>query len=515
MSDSAPHDSVMVALAATLAALVVNEKMRGKLDVGSGVEVFVAGGVSVEVAVGVIEGVKVAVGKLVDDGVKVAVFVAVGVFVAVSVGVAVSVEVGVTLGVKVAITSAVGSTTVSLPPPKSHDVRAIVKIGRKNRMIAVRNLVVISHIMKRIFYITIVVMILLLGAGCQPSFMTEAQLPTLAVLPTALPTTFPTRTPNIIATETATTTPTTTFTPTPTFTLPFEVITDVPSTQRSSLELNATLPLTPTATSTLVLPTNTISVPTSFATVGMTGTPLPQSFSIGYSANGDPIVAQVFGTGAQILMLVGGIHGGWESNTVDLVQALTAHFAINPNDIVPGVTLVFIASANPDGLRQGRDLTGRFNGNGVDLNRNWGCEWSPEAEWREGPVDPGPRAFSEPETQALAAFIQQIHPATVLFYHSAADGIFEGNCDGTSHSLEMARIYGEATGYSYGQPFSAYNVTGTASNWVDGQGIPAADVELQRWQDPEFSRNLNGVMALQCWLVGESAAGIDVCNASG
>jgi hypothetical protein len=505
----------MLALAATLAALVVNEKMRGKLDVGSGVKVSVAGGVLVEVAVGVMDGVNVAVGKLVDDGMKVAVLVAVGVLVGDSVGVAVSVDVGVMLGVKVAITSAVGNSTVSLLTPKSHDVRAIIKIGRRNRMIAVRNFVVISHIMKRIFYITIVVMILLLGAGCQPSFITEAQLPTLAVLPTALPTILPTRVPNIIATETPTATATTTFTPTPTFTLPFEVVTEVPSTQRSSLELNATLPLTPTATSTLVLPTNTISVPTSFATTGTTGTPLPQSFVVGYSAGGDPIVAQSYGTGAQILMLVGGIHGGWESNTVDLVQALTAHFAINPGDIVPGVTLMFIASANPDGLRRGRDLSGRFNGNGVDLNRNWGCEWSSTAEWREGPVDPGARAFSEPETLAIANLIQQTQPATVLFYHSAADGIFEGNCDGTSHSLEMASIYGEATGYNYGQPFSAYNVTGTASNWVDGQGIPAADVELQRWQDPEFTRNLNGVMALQCWLVGASASEIDICNPSG
>jgi hypothetical protein len=514
ISDSAPHDSVIVALAAARSALVVNVKMRGKLDVGSAVEVSVAGGVKVAVGVGVIEGVNVAVGKFVDDGVNVAVLVAVGVLVAVSVGVAVLVAVGVMLGVKVAITSAVGSTTVSSRVPKSHDVNTIIKIGRKHRMIAVRNFVIISHIMKRIFYITIVVMILLFGAGCQPSFMTEAQLPTLAILPTAVPTTLPTRTPHNIPTETSTETPTTTFTPMPTFTLPFEVITDAPATQRISAELNATLELTSTATATVnfILPTNTISVPTSFAT---TGTPLPQSFVVGYSAGGDPIVAQVRGTGAKILMLVGGIHGGWESNTVELIQALTAHFTLNPNDVVPGVTLLFIASANPDGLRRGRDLTGRFNGNGVDLNRNWGCEWSSQAEWREGPVDPGARAFSEPETLAIATLIQQIHPATVLFYHSAADGIFEGNCDGTSHSMEMVSIYGEATGYTYGQPFSAYTVTGTASNWVDGQGIPAADVELQRWQDPEFTRNLNGVMALQCWLVGESASEIDICNVSG
>ncbi len=512
MSDSVPQRSVISVFAAAELALVVNDKMRGTLDVGSAVAVSVADGVNVAVAVGVIDGVNVSVGKLVLDGVDVAVLVAVGVFVPVSVAVGVSDGVGVLLGVKDAITATVGNTTASLEVPRSHAGSTSIRIDKHMR-IGLRNLVVISHIMKKISCITFAVMILLFATACQPSVMAEVQLPTLAVLPTALPTTLPTRIPHIIPTETLTPTTTTTFTPPPTFTLPFAAATDIPPTQRSSLVLDATLPVslavTPSTTPGILLPTNTLPMTLSFTT---TGTPLPSSFVVGYSAGARPIVAQTFGTGGQVLMLVGGIHGGWEANTVNLIQELVGYFAIRPEEILPEITLLFIASANPDGLLQGHEISGRFNDNSVDLNRNWGCEWSSEAEWREGPVNPGERAFSEPESQALAALIQQVRPATVLFYHSAADGIFEGNCDNTTHSLAMAAVLGDATGYSYGQPFSAYTVTGTASNWVDGQGIPSADVELTRWQETEFTRNLRGVMALQCWLAGETANGLEICR---
>ncbi|MBZ0286347.1 MAG: hypothetical protein K8I30_01935, partial [Anaerolineae bacterium] len=94
----------------------------------------------------------------------------------------------------------------------------------------------------------------------------------------------------------------------------------------------------------------------------------------------------------------------------------------------------------------------------------------------------------------------------VLFYHSAAGGVYAGSCNGDHGSAFMSQILGQATGYSYGQVFSAYRVTGTAASWVDGEGIPSADVELLSWDESEFERNLAGVMALQEWLVGRRAS---------
>jgi hypothetical protein len=228
----------------------------------------------------------------------------------------------------------------------------------------------------------------------------------------------------------------------------------------------------------------------------------PGTLLVGYSVEGRPILARQLGSGPRALLLVGGIHGGWEGNTVTLINQLIAYFEANPDAILPDLSLVLVPVANPDGLLRGRTAAGRFNTNGVDLNRNWGCEWSPDARWRDQAVDAGPEPFSEPETRALAEFIQRIRPATVLFYHSAADGIFAGECGGDHGSQRMSQILGQATGYSYGQAFSAYKVTGTAASWVDGLGIPAADVELLSWDDSEFDRNLAGVLALQQWLSG-------------
>lgn len=228
----------------------------------------------------------------------------------------------------------------------------------------------------------------------------------------------------------------------------------------------------------------------------------PDMILVGRSVEGRDIIARRIGSGARVLLLVGGIHGGWEDNTVTLIHELIAHFEANPDDILPGMALMFVPVANPDGIPHGRAEAGRFNANGVDLNRNWGCEWSADARWRDQSVNAGDEPFSEPETRALSAFIQNLQPVTVLFYHSAAGGVYAGNCEGDHGSALMSQILGQATGYSYGQAFSAYRVTGTAASWVDGLGIPSADVELFSWYDSEFARNLAGIMALQEWLAG-------------
>jgi len=222
---------------------------------------------------------------------------------------------------------------------------------------------------------------------------------------------------------------------------------------------------------------------------------------VGYSVEGRALTAHRFGIGERILLLVGGIHGGYEANTVALIEALIAHFAATPVDVRAGITLILIPVANPDGLARGDNFEARFNGSGVDLNRNWGCGWSRDAVWRNQPVNPGGGALSEPETQALSAYILRVRPVTALFYHSAAGGVYEGDCQGTRTSQMMAAVYGEASGYSYGQPFSAYPVTGTAASWVDGIGIPSADIELFTHDDPEFDRNLRAIHALQEWII--------------
>ena len=90
-----------------------------------------------------------------------------------------------------------------------------------------------------------------------------------------------------------------------------------------------------------------------------------------------------------------------------------------------------IPAANPDGQflitgHNGRfaaadiptdtdTIPGRFNANGVDLNRNWDCAWRETAVWRDEPISGGTRPFSEPESQNLRDFLLAQQPVLVVF----------------------------------------------------------------------------------------------------
>jgi hypothetical protein len=271
-----------------------------------------------------------------------------------------------------------------------------------------------------------------------------------------------------------------------------------PSPDRPELTLNA-VTATPAASLPPPSPTATITLTPS---VTPNRQALPGAFVFGQSVQGRDLSARRFGQGNAMLMLVGGIHGGFESNTTDLINELISHFNANSGDILPGVTLVLIPALNPDGVAMGRRIEGRFNANAVDLNRNWPCNWEPVAYFQSREVSPGPEPFSEPETRALASLISDLRPDVVLFYHSAADGVYAGGCGGQDGgSPQMVSVLGEAAGYSYGSVFSDYQVTGTAPGWVGSIGIASADVELATAHGTEFNRNLRGIMAVQCWLL--------------
>jgi hypothetical protein len=253
------------------------------------------------------------------------------------------------------------------------------------------------------------------------------------------------------------------------------------------------VPQAATVTPTFVLPT-------------LTAYPNDMRFTLGQSVEGRDIWAWQFGDGPFTLVLVGGIHGGFEGNTVVLAEELVEHFRETPEDVLAGVRLVIIPVSNPDGLLRGRDLAGRFNARGVDLNRNWGCEWSETAFIRDIPVDPGPRPFSEPETLALRTYFVASNPDAVVFYHSQAGGIFMGECNGSDPAGWMGELLSRSTGYPYGR-FDYYEVSGDATNWLAERGIPAAIIELYTSTESESDRNLRGVMALQCHFAIEFAGG--------
>lgn len=239
--------------------------------------------------------------------------------------------------------------------------------------------------------------------------------------------------------------------------------------------------------------------------------PLERVSEIGQSVQGRSIVNHLFGRGPVDIILVGGMHGGYEWNTTLLAYDFIDYFRGQPAAIPPEVTLHIIPNANPDGLyavtqHESRfaatdvlsdTIPGRFNGNGVDLNRNWGCNWSEQAQWRGQAVLGGSEPFSEPEAQSLRSYFLEVRPAIVVLWHSAANGVFVAGCpDPDPASYVLAELYGKAASYPVYPGFTFYPVTGDASDWLASQGIPAFTVELTTHEALDWEQNLAGVLAL-------------------
>lgn len=84
-----------------------------------------------------------------------------------------------------------------------------------------------------------------------------------------------------------------------------------------------------------------------------------------------------------------------------------------------------VLNGNPNSRRkveQG-DFCLRVNENGVDLNRNWDEEWSPEAMDMMN-TNPGPRPFSEAETNIFKQLVTDYRPTTFLTVHSGTRGMY-------------------------------------------------------------------------------------------
>lgn len=243
--------------------------------------------------------------------------------------------------------------------------------------------------------------------------------------------------------------------------------------------------------------------------------------TIGTSVEGRKIDAYTFGNGAKKLLFVGGIHGGYEWNSVFIAYRLIDYIKANPNIIPENIALTIIPSLNPDGLYAGigaegrfsanetpsveKTVPGRFNANGVDLNRNFDCKWQPTSTWRSQEVSAGSEPFSEPETKALKDYILETQPSLVAFWHSQGGAVYGAVCGNEIDlvSKEIIDIYGKASGYSSYETFDAYPVTGDAEGWLASIGIPAITIELATHETIEWEQNLAGTKALLEYYAGK------------
>jgi protein MpaA len=202
------------------------------------------------------------------------------------------------------------------------------------------------------------------------------------------------------------------------------------------------------------------------------------SLVIGHSADHRAIVATRVGPAdAPVrVLVVGDVHGNEPAGEAIVARLRHAR-------LPAGVALYLVRTANPDG----RALDTRQNARGVDLNRNFPYRWAPGAR---GTYYPGPRAGSEPETQALMRLVRRVKPTLAIYYHQHLGiTVRERGAD-----LAIERDYARRTGLPLR---SLPDYHGTATGWENHTlpGGTAFVVELRAGPAP-VARHADAVLAL-------------------
>jgi protein MpaA len=211
-------------------------------------------------------------------------------------------------------------------------------------------------------------------------------------------------------------------------------------------------PTTTVAPSTAAPATTTVPTPTAPATTVApiaVSTALEQR-TLGTSAGGLPIDAVRRGTpGGRVVLVIGVIHGDEPAGAaiVDRLAQL---------DVAGGVDLWTVRAMNPDGLA----ANDRHNANQVDLNRNFPYEWGPIGQPGDGQYA-GTGPASEPETQAMVAFISEIRPDLVIWYHQ---DLYRIN-PGTGRNGAIRARYAELTALPL-VDITGGTYTGVAATWA-------------------------------------------------
>jgi hypothetical protein len=242
---------------------------------------------------------------------------------------------------------------------------------------------------------------------------------------------------------------------------------------------------------------------------------VPVQKVIGTSVEGRKIESFTYGKGSAHIVFVGGMHGGYEWNSVYLAYRFMDYLNANHDVIPDNLKVTVIPSINPDGLykvtgKEGRftvaDVStstkvltaGRFNADNVDLNRNFDCKWQPKSTWQTKTTSAGSAAFSEPETAAIRNFVAKNSPTAFIFWHSQSNAVYASECKNgiLPETLDIMNAYSSASLYPAVKTFSAYPVTGDAEGWLASVNIPAITVELKTHDTIEWDRNLAGIKAL-------------------
>ncbi len=241
---------------------------------------------------------------------------------------------------------------------------------------------------------------------------------------------------------------------------------------------------------------------------------------IGKSVQGRDIEAYTYGKGETRVLFVGGVHGGYEWNSILVAYNLMEYLEANPEVIPESISVIVVPNLNPDGsykivgkegiflqsdVPSGNVSAGRFNANGVDLNRNFDCKWQPKSTWQSKTVSAGSKPFSEPESGALRDLILNKKPKAVIFWHSQGGAVYASQCENgiLTETIDIMNAYAKASGYPADETYDAYQTTGDADAWLARIGIPSITVELRTHENVEWEQNLRGIKSVLQYFGGK------------
>jgi protein MpaA len=203
---------------------------------------------------------------------------------------------------------------------------------------------------------------------------------------------------------------------------------------------------------------------------------------LGRSGEGRRIhVLRVGNARARLSMLViGAVHGNEPAGRAVVARLRRAQ--------PPRRTSIWlVGDLNPDGSAAGT----RQNARGVDLNRNFPHRW----RGRGRPFDTyhsGARPLSEPESRAIARFVERVRPRVTIWYHQALRIVVRGEGDPA-----FERLYSRHSGLPR-RRLPRY--PGTAVSWQNHRfpSDSAFVVELPggRLAPAEARRHAHAVLAL-------------------
>ena len=212
------------------------------------------------------------------------------------------------------------------------------------------------------------------------------------------------------------------------------------------------------------------------------------------------------------LLLLGGIHARELASTeivLKLIRWLAEGYEKNPEvrTLLETRRVWAVPLLNPDGReyvfetdpwwRKNRHRHAGAGNIGVDLNRNFPFFWSSELGASTVPssaVYHGTMPLSEPETQALAALVDRVHPTASLSFHSYGQyalvpfGYPVRLLDDSGVIRTLGAMLGESTGYQVGTvgQLLGYWSSGRHDDWMYGsKGVLAFELELGRTFFPE------------------------------